>query len=951
MRSAYFAAALFLLIHALAWCALAQEISWIIPHDGGTPRDTNRIQMLGPREFTIRASFEDGGQSVLRHAVSRVDLVCRNSGPAPAKVTLHLELSDDAKRTDYDTRPESGMKLRDFVFIQPPGSDWRQIDGSTEGWLATVSFMVPPGETKVGLSPWYTYQDLLGFIQKIPAHPHLRKELIGKSDGDREHWELTISNPDAKGEKRTIFWQAREHAYETWSSYAMEGLIPYLLSDEAAEFRKHFRIVLHPMTNVDGVGSGYEYRGGYDYPKPRGTTTGRLTFETIDRLKPHYAVAWHNWIAPRDRNVVFYTDGEQGVPTPRAWLRFTQLFPSLRSADHRWKDENTPLKYNWEGRSGLSEGNPHQYAMKKHGTRVWGWEMPWWNFKPADARRMGREFGSAFLTTITEIEAGRVPPGRTNELVEVPRWEFHEFVAKGKSTQSNLFTDSTLVGEFVSPSGRTNVVDGFYDGDDTWRLRFAPSEEGDWSYLLRGEGVEILQTGKLRSTPPRGHGPIGVHSGNPYAFAYADGTPFFPMGDTCYALHDDSTITPELRAEYLKTRRAQKFNFVRMSIGHSEYRAATNNAYWAWGGTAKKPDYDRLNPEFFRSLDHLLLDMNSQGMNAELLMLNFYRRPFTDTNVWTSARERLWLRYVTARYSAFNNIFLWTLSNEYETHPDGQYRLDFPEDVDWAKRTARFIKSNDPYHHMVTTHPVISASRKGESPRAAFDPPWRIGEFFGNGDELDVLSQQTGTQGEGTQWDEKLQCWTGDSATLVASIAADRRFRKPVLNSENGYEYLRGFPTEKQQVHHTDKVRRSSWRIACAGGYFAAGFNGTIGHSDIWNRIDPGKHYTFEVKDEGAGAQLGILYNFFSALPFDRLQPFTNVTGNVVALTEPGAIFVLYYPHGGEASLDLGPNRFSTLWLNPRTGERRDGAAATGKTMFRAPDENDWTLLLTNSQP
>jgi hypothetical protein len=34
-------------------------------------RDTNRLERVGPREFRIRAAFEEGGQSVLRHAVSR----------------------------------------------------------------------------------------------------------------------------------------------------------------------------------------------------------------------------------------------------------------------------------------------------------------------------------------------------------------------------------------------------------------------------------------------------------------------------------------------------------------------------------------------------------------------------------------------------------------------------------------------------------------------------------------------------------------------------------------------------------------------------------------------------------------------------------------------------------------------------------------------------------------
>ncbi len=940
------------LMTSLMCPVVAQEIFWTIPADGGTPRDSNRIEQIGPREFRVSASFEEGGQSVLRHAVSRVDLVCRNSAARPVDVTLHLDLSGDGKRTDYDNKPEAGMKQRDFVFIQPPGLDWQQVNGTTKRWVATVKFNALPGETKVGLSPWYRYADYLRFVNALPPRPHFEKRLAGRSDGGREHWELTITDPKVAAErKRTIFWHAREHAYETYSSFAMEGLVEFLLSEAAAEFRRHYIIVLHPMTNVDGVAQGFEYRGGYDFPDPRGTATGRLAFDTIDRLKPDFAVAWHNWVAPRDRNVVFYTDGENGKATPRAWLRFTQLFPSLHGADHRWKDETTPLKYNWFGRKPLSEGNLHQYAMKKYGTSVWGWEMPWWNSSVAQVRASGTAFAKAFLTTLDEIQAEAVPAMNENPVVEVARWEMHEFSLRAKAHVANPFRDAALVGDFVSPSGKTNVIDGFHDGGDRWRLRFAPNEEGEWNYVLRGEGLEVLQRGTVRCTKPRSHGFIRIHPENPYAFARTDGTPFFPMGDTCYGLFDDSPITAELRAEYLKTRRVQRFNFVRISVGHSEARAATNSDYWAWGGTAQKPDLDRFNPEFFRRFDALMNQLRASGMNVELLLLNFYRRPFTDTNVWTSARERLWLRYLLSRYAAIDNVFLWTIANEYETHPDGKYRLDFPADVDWAKTIARFIKANDPYHHLVTIHPVISASRRGESPRAPFDPPWRIGEFFGEDDAMDVLSQQTGGSGDGALWDEKLECWTGDSSTLGASLSADRQFKKPVLNTENGYEYLRGHPTEKKQVHHTDKVRRSAWRIVCAGGYFAAGFHGTIGHSDVWNRIDAPNRYPFTVMDEGAAGQLGALHDFFAALPFARMQPFTNVTADAVALADPKKVFVIYLPHGGETTVDLSTIRgpFTARWFNPRAGTFGEpvGMMQTSpRQKFKAPDTNDWALLV-----
>jgi hypothetical protein len=423
------------------------------------------------------------------------------------------------------------------------------------------------------------------------------------------------------------------------------------------------------------------------------------------------------------------------------------------------------------------------------------------------------------------------------------------------------------------------------------------------------------------------------------------------MGDTCYGLYDDGHITPELRHEYLNTRRRQRFNFVRMSIGHSEFRAEADPAFWAWGGTPAAPDLDQLNPVFFRGLDALFRELQAHGMNVELLLLNFYRRPFTDTRLWTPPREQLWLRYVVARYGAFNNLFLWTLANEYETRPDGVYRLDYPADVHWAKGTARLVKQFDPYCHLVTVHPVVSSSTRGASPRDPIDLPWRIGGFFGDGDAFDVLSQQTGQSGKGVTWDERLQCWIGDDPELVTSLRADRRFQKPVLNMENGYEYLRGHPTQRKQVHHTDKVRRSAWRIVCAGGYFAAGFNGTIGHSDIWNRIDAPNRYPFIVRDEGAAGQLGLLHDFFAALPFWRMQPFEGVTGDgVVALAELGQVYVIYLPRGGALNLDLrsASGRLHGRWFNPRDGQfgAPFSAPAGQRVDLAAPDNNDWTLLL-----
>ncbi|HOW66754.1 MAG TPA: DUF4038 domain-containing protein [Verrucomicrobiota bacterium] len=536
-----------------------------------------------------------------------------------------------------------------------------------------------------------------------------------------------------------------------------------------------------------------------------------------------------------------------------------------------------------------------------------------------------------------------------------PRFEVFEVELTGAKSYANPFLDVAVTAMFTAPCGRKVTAHGFHDGSNIWRVRFAPDASGAWSYVTSASDTNNAglhhRTGSLTCAPSAHHGFIRIHPDNPYAFAYTDGTAFFPMGDTCYGLFDDSHITPALRREYLETRRRQRFNFVRMTLGHSEARAAQDPAFWAWGGTPAKPDLDRFNPEFFRGLDEMFRDLQARRMNVELILFNFYRRPFTDTKLWTPVRERSWLRYVLARYAAFRNVFLWTLANEYETHPDGVYRLDRPGDVEWAQATARLVKQFDPYRHPVTVHPVISASALGSWPGDPFEPPWRIGPFFGQGEALDVLSQQTGQSGKDVHWDEQRACWTGDDPLLVASLRADRRFQKPVLNTENGYEYFAGQHTYRKQVHHTDKVRRSSWRIVCAGGYFAAGFQGTVGQSDIWNRIDAPRHYTFAVQDAGAAPQLGVLYDFFAALPFWRMQPFEGVDGReAVALAEPGMVYVVYLPHGGKVTVDLtaAKGTLSGHWFNPRDRTAGEPFEVAGDRSgeFKSPTTDDWVLLL-----
>ena len=73
--------------------------------------------------------------------------------------------------------------------------------------------------------------------------------------------------------------------------------------------------------------------------------------------------------------------------------------------------------------------------------------------------------------------------------------------------------------------------------------------------------------------------------------------------------------------------------------------------------------------------------------------------------------------------------------------------------------------------------------------------------------------------------------WEFEAAGLEDCLAEDRAHGKPVLNTEFGYQHEPGYESgmnhATRQCHQPSTVRKKAWKIATAGAYFAAGFEGT----------------------------------------------------------------------------------------------------------------------------
>ena len=292
----------------------------------------------------------------------------------------------------------------------------------------------------------------------------------------------------------------------------------------------------------------------------------------------------------------------------------------------------------------------------------------------------------------------------------VEKWDYLEIELKAQ-TEGNPFLDVELQAEF-SYAHRTVKVDGFYDGDDRYIVRFMPDTEGEWHYVTHSNVAALDgQSGFFVCTPAAGdnHGPVRVV--DRYHFAYADGKPYHPVGTTCYVWNHQGD---ELEEKTLATLKSAPFNKMRMCVFPKRYIFNKNEPpCYPFEGEVKgewdeslldnyrtlpPPDYwdfTRFNPACFRRLEKRILDLQELGIEADLIIFHPY-----DFGAWgfdrmpAEVNER-YLRYLVARVAAFRNLW-WSFANEYDLMLDRTL-------ADWD-HYFKFVQACDPYDHLRSNH-------------------------------------------------------------------------------------------------------------------------------------------------------------------------------------------------------------------------------------------------------
>jgi len=290
----------------------------------------------------------------------------------------------------------------------------------------------------------------------------------------------------------------------------------------------------------------------------------------------------------------------------------------------------------------------------------------------------------------------------------VERWGCLELSFPGKK-DGNPFTDDTIRGIFTGEH-ETVETDGFYDGDGVYRIRFMPSYPGEYRYTVSGTFGETREGSfTVTEAGPDNHGPVRVQ--NALYFSYADGTPFYPVGTTCYVWE---LQTDELIEKTLRSLQKARFNKIRFCIlpKHYDYNLGEPRSY-PFDGTPMDSsvltkdnflqytgktegnhfDYTQLNPAHFRHIENCILRLQKIGVEADLIVMHPYDR-WGFSSMPREADELYW-KYVLARFSAYRNVW-WAAANEYDL-------LSAKTEEDW-ELYGSLMSRLDPYHHLRSIH-------------------------------------------------------------------------------------------------------------------------------------------------------------------------------------------------------------------------------------------------------
>jgi hypothetical protein len=474
-----------------------------------------------------------------------------------------------------------------------------------------------------------------------------------------------------------------------------------------------------------------------------------------------------------------------------------------------------------------------------------------------------------------------------------------DLIFKSNATPVNPFSVQ-FSADITGPKGIKLTLHGFYDGHNTWKIRFYPLENGKWSFLTHADLRDLDNQerilnyySKLKNS--KDHGRLMIDPKNTRHFIYGDGTKWFPLGYECDWLWALDTNDPKLPTinTFLDKIAGCGFNMVLLNAyaydtdfspgktADDDYGPATQ---CAWEGTNQHPDFDHFNLAYWQHYDRVIDALYQRGIVAHIYLKVYNKKVNWPQN--ESPEDDLYFRWIIARYAAYPNI-IWDLAKEANNEKSVPYK------------TARlqFIRREDPYQNLLTVHTDIGTYNKGAY-NGLVD--FRTDQYQDNVHEV-MLKNLT-------------------------------RNPWPIMNVESGYEYGPKGPKDKtySSAQSPEEVARRIWIIQMAGGYNAYYYTYTG-----WDVIRPA--------DTPPGyAYLKNFHDFFNTTNYWMMTSNDSLVNKGYCLVNPGKEYVVFQNDATPFTLTIaGLKRpLKAVWLQPYTGKYiKAGPLKNGMITLTPPTE------------
>ena len=161
------------------------------------------------------------------------------------------------RRLRFELTVPNSLTTRGAVTSSDQGATWIWIPHyDPTAW----AFEVEAGEADelwVALAPPYTSREFEAWLARTVGHPALHRSDLCRSPAGRSTPLLALGQQDG-GEAFQALITARHHACESLASYALEGLMDVVLSqdDLGERLRAQWRFEVVPFVDFDGVEAG-----------------------------------------------------------------------------------------------------------------------------------------------------------------------------------------------------------------------------------------------------------------------------------------------------------------------------------------------------------------------------------------------------------------------------------------------------------------------------------------------------------------------------------------------------------------------------------------------------------------------------------------------------------------------------------------------------------------------